>query len=226
MLRNRQLSQLNGPVGTMAPGAGLAVVLTLALAIGPALPGLAADGPYAAGWALTAVLLAADPALSSAARSTLESPAADAAFPIVTRLGEAPGVAGTLAVLYLSGEKETAWEAAAAAAYAGVLVTGAKWTVGRGRPDSDAPNTTHWFSGRPGYDSFPSGHTAMAFSLARVLARRYPDRSRLFYLAAGLVGLSRVYLQRHYPGDVAAGALFGLYAADHAGQLPVWRVEF
>ncbi|HHW14380.1 MAG TPA: phosphatase PAP2 family protein [Firmicutes bacterium] len=203
-------------------------MLALALAIAPALPGLAASAPpgATAGWALTAVLLAADPALSSATRSALESPAADAAFPAVTLLGEAPGVAGTLAVLYLGGEKETAWEAAAAAAYAGVLVAGAKWAVGRGRPDSDAPNTTHWFAGRPGYDSFPSGHTALAFSLARVLARRYPERSRLFYLVAGLVGLSRVYLGRHYPGDVAAGALCGLYAADHAGQLPVWRVEF
>jgi membrane-associated phospholipid phosphatase len=182
--------------------------------------------PYPAAWAFTAVLLAADPAVGPAIRDSLRSPAGDAIWPSVTLLGEGPGIAATLAALYFSGEGETATEAAVSAAYAGVLVAGAKWVVGRGRPDSDAPNSVHYLAGRPGYDSFPSGHTAAAFALARVLARRYPERSRLFYALAGLVGLSRICLDRHYPGDVAAGALVGLYAADHAGSLVVLRRQF
>ncbi len=208
----------------------LTLALALALVLPATPPALSADSvseaPHAAGWALTAVLLATDPAAGDAVRDALRGPAAEAALPALTLLGEGPGVATTLTALYLAGEKETAAEAALSAAYAGVLVTGLKWAVGRGRPDSDAPDSVHYLAGRPGYDSFPSGHTATAFALARVLARRYPGRGRLFYALAGLVGLSRVYLNRHYPGDVAAGALLGLYAADHAGSLPVLRLSF
>ncbi|MDI6871151.1 MAG: phosphatase PAP2 family protein [Bacillota bacterium] len=210
----------------------LLALALLAAAAAPALPAPASlsapapEVPYADGWTLTAVLLAADPAAGAAVRNGLQGSVADAAMPAVTLLAEGPGVAATLAALYLAGEEETAAEAALSVACAGVLVTGAKWAVGRGRPDSDAPNSVHYLAGRPGYDSFPSGHTATAFALARVLARRYPERSRLFYVLAGLVGLSRIYLNRHYPGDVAAGALVGLYAADHARSLPFWRTTF
>lgn len=206
--------------------AGPAVVASTPPPASLSAPAPAPKAPAAAGWAFTAFLLAADPTVGPALRDGLRSPVGDAAMPVVTLFGEGPGVAATLAALCLSGETETATEAVASAAYAGVLTTVAKWAVGRGRPDSDAPNSVHYLAGRPGYDSFPSGHTATAFALARVLARRYPDRSRLFYALAGLVGLSRVYLNRHYPGDVAAGALVGLYAADQAGSLPVLRLSF
>lgn len=60
------------------------------------------------------------------------------------------------------------------------------------------------------YNSFPSGHTAASFALAYVLAQRFPRYAALFYIAAALVGASRIYLGSHYPTDTLAGAFLGL----------------
>src|SRR5574337_224642 len=61
-----------------------------------------------------------------------------------------------------------------------------------------------------GFISFPSGHSITAFALAFVLARAYPRYAWLFYGLAGLVALSRVYLVKHFPSDVVAGAAVGM----------------
>ncbi len=63
-----------------------------------------------------------------------------------------------------------------------------------------------------GFISFPSGHSVTAFALAFVLARAYPRYAVLFYGLAGLVAVSRVYLAKHFPSDVVAGAAIGLLA--------------
>lgn len=63
-----------------------------------------------------------------------------------------------------------------------------------------------------GFISFPSGHSVTAFALAFVLARTYPRYVVLFYGLAVLVALSRVYLAKHFPSDVVAGAVVGILA--------------
>ncbi|MBI5491432.1 MAG: phosphatase PAP2 family protein [Deltaproteobacteria bacterium] len=62
------------------------------------------------------------------------------------------------------------------------------------------------------FNSFPSGHTAAAFAVAYVLAKRYPRFSLIFYTTAALIGAARVYLGSHYPTDVLAGAFVGVCA--------------
>ena len=58
--------------------------------------------------------------------------------------------------------------------------------------------------------SFPSGHTAAAFVFANIVVAFFPSLSIPLYLFATLVGLSRVMLGVHYPGDILAGMVLGL----------------
>lgn len=67
-----------------------------------------------------------------------------------------------------------------------------------------------------GNDSFPSGHTAIAFAAARFFDKRYaPDASPVLYAAAGLTALARVKADKHYTKDVLAGAGLGYVSADY-----------
>ena len=57
--------------------------------------------------------------------------------------------------------------------------------------------------------SFPSGHATIAWAMAIVLSRKEPKWRWLFYTLAFLISFSRIYLGKHYPLDVVAGALLG-----------------
>lgn len=63
-----------------------------------------------------------------------------------------------------------------------------------------------------GLISFPSGHSVTSFALAYVLSRAYPKWSAIFYGLATMVALSRIYLAKHFPSDVVAGAAIGMLA--------------
>ena len=65
----------------------------------------------------------------------------------------------------------------------------------------------------PHSHSFPSGHTAIAFSAATVLAVLVPPAAAAFFLLALAIGYSRVYVGVHFPLDVAGGALLGIATA-------------
>lgn len=62
------------------------------------------------------------------------------------------------------------------------------------------------------YNSFPSGHTMAAFSIACFLALMLQNNRWSFLLAIGavLVGVSRVYLLQHFLIDIIAGSLIGV----------------
>ncbi len=64
------------------------------------------------------------------------------------------------------------------------------------------------------YDSFPSGHTASAFTLAFVLiwVVRSAWQRVLLLCAAILVGVSRIYILQHFARDVFFGSAFGILA--------------
>lgn len=64
-------------------------------------------------------------------------------------------------------------------------------------------------------NSFPSGHTATAFSTALVLASVVKDRRWVWLLPllAFLVAYSRVYLAQHFVTDVFGGMFIGIITA-------------
>jgi membrane-associated phospholipid phosphatase len=59
--------------------------------------------------------------------------------------------------------------------------------------------------------SFPSGHTAQAFSLALLFMYWFnkPSWSVGLFVLAALTGFSRMYLMQHFPEDVLVGSLIG-----------------
>lgn len=67
---------------------------------------------------------------------------------------------------------------------------------------------------RPDGYSFPSGHTAAAFSGAWIVSTIWPTRAPIFFGLAGCVGFSRIYVGAHYPGDVLVGATLGMALAE------------
>ena len=87
------------------------------------------------------------------------------------------------------------------------VVNGLKYSINRTRPN--------------GHDaSFPSGHTATAFTGATLLAHEYGDRSIWIpiagYTVATATGVMRVLNNRHYVSDVIVGAAVGILTAELA----------
>jgi membrane-associated phospholipid phosphatase len=103
--------------------------------------------------------------------------------------------------------------------------TAVKILVGRSRPPADATGS---LIAETGNNSFPSGHTAFAVSLAlaAALVLAHGTGQRLAVLAAGslvvaLVAFSRMYLGVHYLSDVIGSVLISSAAV--LAWLPVWN---
>jgi len=60
--------------------------------------------------------------------------------------------------------------------------------------------------------SFPSGHTAGAVAVARVVASEYPQHAGAAAALAAFVGLIQIPRCAHFPTDIGAGAAIGLVA--------------
>ena len=80
--------------------------------------------------------------------------------------------------------------------------------VGRVRPCNVYP-LAELIIKRPEDFSFPSMHTATAFSVAVVIFMRERRWGIPALILASLIALSRVYLFVHYTTDILAGAIFG-----------------
>jgi undecaprenyl-diphosphatase len=89
-----------------------------------------------------------------------------------------------------------------------------KLAVGRERPEP-----TGALIRLPSSSSFPSSHAAMSVAAALALSRARPELASLWWIAAGLMAASRVYVGAHRPEDVAAGAALGAATGAAAGAV-------
>ncbi len=107
--------------------------------------------------------------------------------------------------------------------FSGVMSTVIKLIVRRERPTGNAGeyvfrawNDLTWDTSHLG---FPSGHAAVAFGGAAMLAFLYPRLSPVWFMAAALCALSRLLTQAHFLSDVVASAVLG-----YATAWIVWRM--
>jgi membrane-associated phospholipid phosphatase len=155
--------------------------------------------------------------------------------PIITQLGGYYGVYAVVSTGLISAafknEKgvQTSLLATQALITSGVWVHLIKTLSGRERPEAayifSKSEGGKWYGPfamydqdlavkKPGsaFDSFPSGHTAAAFSIATVFASQYSDIKAIpviCYSAATLVGISRLTEHAHWASDVFVGGLLG-----------------
>jgi membrane-associated phospholipid phosphatase len=126
-----------------------------------------------------------------------------------------------MGILYVYGsissnqkEKQVALNAVKAFGIAGIIGLVPKNLLGRHRPYQDDPaNPKIWDGPFKNYhSSFVSGHTIVSFAMFTVIADAYRDKpliSIMSYSMASLVGLSRMYDNKHWSSDVFAGAAMG-----------------
>ena len=127
------------------------------------------------------------------------------AWHVVTHLGGATVsiLAAVLPLLLLSGMRHDAAQALMTLAISHVIVQVIKRSVMRERPDLRTAREA--LIAAPDRFSFPSGHATAAMAVAFVYAVAFPVAAVPLLALAMIVGLSRVFLGVHYPGDVLAG---------------------
>jgi diacylglycerol kinase family enzyme/membrane-associated phospholipid phosphatase len=144
------------------------------------------------------------------------TPLLDTVMPPLTRAADRSKLWMVIAAaLYATGKSSARRGAARGVLTLAVtsLVTnqGAKRIRRRPRPLFDSVPLVRRSRHHPTSSSFPSGHSASAAAFAVGVGLESASLGLPLALLAGLVGLSRVAVGAHYPGDVFAG--FGLGAA-------------
>jgi len=103
--------------------------------------------------------------------------------------------------------RETGFLAGEAALNSLITVEALKYSMQRERPYQGNGSGAFFHGGT----SFPSEHSAAAWSIAGVIAHEYPGPlpSILAYGAASAISLSRIKAHQHFPSDVLVGSVLG-----------------
>ena len=64
----------------------------------------------------------------------------------------------------------------------------------------------------PATASFPSGHAVFFFALATGIYFLNKKAGILFFIASALIGISRIFCGIHWPFDILAGAIIGIFS--------------
>ena len=101
--------------------------------------------------------------------------------------------------------------------YASLLDVLLKGIIGRRRPEENLGDVTFKpFKFDLEKSSLPSGHTILAFSFSSVMAHQIDNIYWKvgWYSMASLVGMSRIYHDKHWGSDVILGAALGYFIGD------------
>jgi undecaprenyl-diphosphatase len=103
-----------------------------------------------------------------------------------------------------------------------VVTTVLKFLFAAPRPEDIrvVPIPVPVYSGLDVY-SFPSNHASRAFACALFLSFRFRKWAVPLFVYAFLIGLAKIYVGAHYPGDIVAGVVVGIVF----GFLFVWLVK-
>ncbi len=175
--------------------------------------------PIIGAGALIGGLMAVDQDVRKYTRDHYNQQTNDFLSDYIDPLGDGRYGAAICGVFYLGGKifnnqraKETGIMGIESMVIAGALSSIGKLLIGRKRPNKNKGAFYYTGVSSKSYkSSLPSGHATMAFSLASVIAEQYENIliDILAYGAASAVGFQRVYDDKHWLSDVAAGAILG-----------------
>lgn len=92
-----------------------------------------------------------------------------------------------------------------------VVIQAVKRSIGRPRPSRSLVHAS--LVDEPDRFSFPSGHSTASMAIALGFALAFPALAAPLVMIAVIVGLSRVVLGVHFPGDVFVGQLIACLTA-------------
>jgi len=129
---------------------------------------------------------------------------------VVMQAGSLAAIAVAAGAAFLWGRRRLAVNLAIGGTIAWIAAKLAKVAVARGRPATLLADVLLRGSEQVGL-GFPSGHVTVAAALATIAAQWLPRPWRLVaWCAVAVVGLARMYVGAHLPGDALGGAALGV----------------